>query len=1350
MLDRKVKQIHPEPKEGAELVSFGDALKHRHVILLGDPGAGKSHLFEHAAADVHAELITVRNFLNRPGTSESAPLFLDALDEKRAGRGDQDTIDLVVRKLHETNPSQIRLSCRIQDWLGETDLAALKGYFKDDCAVFVLQSLSKDEQVSIIKSKGVDEAPAFIKEAESRGLIELLENPQTLTMLIEVAKNGEWPKTRKELFDRAANTLLEEHNKARQRAGSGIYTPRELRNAAGAICAARIIADTEGISLSESSPTQDTPTYRSITTAEPVKVLAALCRRAFKAGEEEIVDYVHRTVAEFLAAEWLAEKIRNGLPLGRVLSLIGVDGIPTSALRGLHAWLPVFLPEHASQFLKADPYGTLVYGDAASLTLSDRRLLLEELAKLSEADPWFLSTSHTSSPIGGLASDDMVEPYVAILTGYANAGLKTLVLESLKIGTPPSALRETLLKVLKNSDESYYIRCLTIPVILKLSPPFDDLKTTYHENLHNSGDDIRLRAELIFHLFGQGLTLSDVEKLLSDASQCTDEIPTGSLLYIDKNIPTIQIAELFDRLSRTSFINEVSPSTDDESLTSHNSWELAYLYDRLLSRLLDEEASELVGSQLWGWLVTRHKIADRGGGRHDDVKQSLLKRPALITDALIFGINSYDFENSKEPWRLFYDLHEIFLQSITNETLILAYCECLERQAEHSRGQLEIFEQALSTSQFAGKEGRQAFEALYHYGEERAHLAAVLERQTFCTIPDWRKKAWNRKQERDAQSIESVEKLRSDFIKDREAILAGAEYGWMAFLARKYLFSSNETDQSLGPHGKLEAILGKEHTQTALDALVNFTSSEKAPEISDILELRSRSKYSPWWYAIVAGLDEMMARGAQIDELPDSLLRSALLINLYYPSFPYPSIHGSRQEHPWLTACLTSNPNLVAEVYAIAAGIDIRASTLKKETPDSGETPHIHGLYELLHSDHLKAGRIDFVISTLRSHINLSSSLTERLIKSVIGNPASHEALKEIAKSKVNDAPESESYSIWLCAGFIIDFEHFHQLFYEAASTHIDLIWNVRNFEGYEWGGPKSEAINLSTDQIKAVIQLCGSRYPNEDHPRSGWSGDTNSWDAAEYIRALIGRLSTHATQEASIALEALLSDNLLKSYENNIRHALGNQRSRYRDAIYRQPDWDAVLATLNNQAPANPADLHALLISHIEDLAVHIASSNTRIYAQFWNEKHKSLLNPKPEDSGRDVLALHLRNRLFPLGINVEPEGYMASEKRADIVASKPGLKAVLELKRDYHSEVWTALTDQLDRLYTRDPDASGYGIYVVFWFGEKRGTRIPKPIGKSRPASAKEMQDMLNSGIAEKDRKRLAAIVIDVSGVA
>jgi hypothetical protein len=108
-----------------------------------------------------------------------------------------------------------------------------------------------------------------------------------------------------------------------------------------------------------------------------------------------------------------------------------------------------------------------------------------------------------------------------------------------------------------------------------------------------------------------------------------------------------------------------------------------------------------------------------------------------------------------------------------------------------------------------------------------------------------------------------------------------------------------------------------------------------------------------------------------------------------------------------------------------------------------------------------------------------------------------------------------------------------------------------------------------------------------------------------------------------------------------------------------------------------------------------------------------------------------------------------MFADKRADISVAMPARKILCELKRDYHAEVWAALFGQLERFYAHDPDAKGFGVYCVFWFGNKRPRPIPTPPnGMKRPQSAAEMEAMLKGLLPENMSARLAVIVIDVSG--
>lgn len=93
------------------------------IILLGDPGMGKTTFFRHAAKSNYT---TVRNFLINPNIKGSDPLFLDALDEYRTIASGQDVSSEVTKALCALKKPKFRLSCRAADWFGSTDQEVLR------------------------------------------------------------------------------------------------------------------------------------------------------------------------------------------------------------------------------------------------------------------------------------------------------------------------------------------------------------------------------------------------------------------------------------------------------------------------------------------------------------------------------------------------------------------------------------------------------------------------------------------------------------------------------------------------------------------------------------------------------------------------------------------------------------------------------------------------------------------------------------------------------------------------------------------------------------------------------------------------------------------------------------------------------------------------------------------------------------------------------------------------------------------------------------------------------------------------------------------------------------------------
>ena len=104
---------------------------------------------------------------------------------------------------------------------------------------------------------------------------------------------------------------------------------------------------------------------------------------------------------------------------------------------------------------------------------------------------------------------------------------------------------------------------------------------------------------------------------------------------------------------------------------------------------------------------------------------------------------------------------------------------------------------------------------------------------------------------------------------------------------------------------------------------------------------------------------------------------------------------------------------------------------------------------------------------------------------------------------------------------------------------------------------------------------------------------------------------------------------------------------------------------------------------------------------------------------------------------------------KRADLAFARGAMQLPVEVKGQWHKDVWDAATSQLDVQYLVDWRCEQRGIYCVLWFGDvpsssKRRLKA-HPDGVSAPASAEEMRTMLIGRIPEARRALIDVVVFD-----
>ena len=107
-----------------------------------------------------------------------------------------------------------------------------------------------------------------------------------------------------------------------------------------------------------------------------------------------------------------------------------------------------------------------------------------------------------------------------------------------------------------------------------------------------------------------------------------------------------------------------------------------------------------------------------------------------------------------------------------------------------------------------------------------------------------------------------------------------------------------------------------------------------------------------------------------------------------------------------------------------------------------------------------------------------------------------------------------------------------------------------------------------------------------------------------------------------------------------------------------------------------------------------------------------------------------------------------MPDGKRADIAITRNRVKLPVEIKGQWHEDVWTAPVDQLAKRYTVDWQAEGRGVYIVLWFGKVPGKQLPHhPDGLERPGSPEGLRRMLIDRLPESLRTSIDVYVIDAA---
>jgi hypothetical protein len=560
-IDRRVQVIDDPKNDQGAIQRVSDLRALPFVVLLGEPGIGKSMVLKGEAAREGVPVLTVREFVTGTRANTDATLYLDALDEYRADGGKSDKIYSLSHAMMEVKAARWRLSCRSEDWRKATDIAQIKkAATSSPIVVAQLLPLDHVEAAAILTALGQENPEAFLAKAISLGATGFIESPLSLTLLHKaVAGGGTWPSMRYDLFDSAVRRLAFERNEEYK--FSDRHNPNDILNGAGEACLLLLTSGARLFWRSNGEPPAGGDTREYVFAHDlglDQSLLSDMLDTALFRGEGEAFEPTHRTIAEFLAGKALAKAVmgtggREALPLSRAVALItGVDGLPPTELRGLYAWFAAHLTKlgddaGALRLIEADAFTVLAYGDAAVFDTTARRTIF---ANLDQNDPYFRTSEVGVTAVGGLAGQDLADDFAAVLTGPSDGTHRLLIVfDALTSGAPVPSLRPLLRVVALDAVRPEWQRRRAVESYLNgTNDPVGTRRELFDALSSEAISTAReaLRAQLAAGLPRGVLKVADIKSVLADYKRSPEDNMVGRLYGLQRRLETEPITELFD------------------------------------------------------------------------------------------------------------------------------------------------------------------------------------------------------------------------------------------------------------------------------------------------------------------------------------------------------------------------------------------------------------------------------------------------------------------------------------------------------------------------------------------------------------------------------------------------------------------------------------------------------------------------------------------------------------------------------------------------------------------------------------------------------------------------------------
>ncbi|NAS95067.1 hypothetical protein CU664_13045 [Pseudomonas syringae pv. actinidifoliorum] len=1308
-----------------------------YVIVLSEPGGGKSSLLKSLAYQLNVECVTANLFSHLGAERKNGSLVIDAFDE--LAKIDQVGINRLLAYAKRSDPKHVIISSRSSEW-GASSTKAFEEAFACTPLVVRLEEFSKAEQQSIFSHHVVGEDfMAFSDEVSRFDLESLLPNPQFLKLFADAyIESGRRFKDKNSIFSMAVERLAREVNTSIANKYSSFPVADKVALAAE-IFAKLLLSGSDGVTTSEASETRIFPMLNSVQSKNNSSI-DILATRLFKPGDHpDLHRPVHKVVAEYCAACYLVKRIgdpQDTLTLSKCVAVIAPGANVRDELRGLIGWMAALGNKNIqSAIIQLDPYAVLANGDPSQLHSSTKRMLIHKLREVEIQDPYFRRGDYGRSfSIAGFFSNDVIDEIRPILSTGNDGHLRDLILELLFSSKEVSHLESDLSDILLSAEEPQNSRLLASKCLLSI-PLLDNeknLSILIAEASHNS---LRVASDIITSIYispyNHAITLDFLRgcaKLYPEGYE-QHATQTESRYFVKRFIGGLS-AEIAELLLDDLTLSLVCVC-DEQPYKCSCRTGISKIAGLLLDNYFSAVAPPYDPAQVWRWVSNLNYYYQKSSERSAAVKvmrENVELRQGLL--ALVFTpltdretivntkIHKFDF-HSHSGLVLFLDDTQ-YLADLAfefNNPVLWATCIPFHHKyrTPDKRG----------SDPLRQRMRRQASEKPAFMRAWVKFIRAASELEDLHRLPRNLKRKIRCGRRR--QSL--IHEQNILYVKEnRDLIASGAHWACLVRFAELKLMHPEKINKEFGD---------EEIAITALKNCIGFIKP-LVPGLRELAELSCSSKFSKAVQILHAACHVIMAEKSSLDEVDPSLLRSLrACINIHYSTVDENDRTALKQEIDRIIFSDSGAPEAFLRQFVEP----------QLDTPEC-TSPNVW----LLHSDEafceLKSrlsmewlARFDNLnLDTLDTIFDIAAEHGERSLLIEIIERRTSELVSQLGK-KSDDPDVICKCKFWFFREFYfvdgISYPQWHWL-QGDQNTIFYLSDRSSGYRHRSQGWP-----GLTALKTKALLDAYVERWPRVDLPDHWGSDSPDSERAYRYIRDLVWSFNSFQPGQAISPLMELIADARFQDFHNDLRSIYSGQLRRSSLQDYEAPSPKQISDLLDFDSIATVEGLRQCIIDELHDFQGAIDGGEFNSGARFFESgKH---LN---ENRCTSIVAERLSLKLVSKDITIILEHHLKDDKRSDFTAARliNGKRRLLvtEVKGQWHKELYTAAKCQLHERYSIHPDAERQGIFLVLWFGAD----IPVAgLKRCEIGSAEQLQTSLETSLSPELRGLIEIFVLDLS---